>query len=175
MKIGNKTLNGKHAKTAKQIQSVMSKLKVGDTIISIDPSSTSLGYAIFELTTEGWAKIDSGAIKAKGAINERLHSLSVELGVWIRPSAVFVELIGGSTGHKYLVWSVGMVATTFPYCPLVEVQTGLWKKFVDKNYSKSDENDAIAIGNCAIEISKHKEPISETIKKTISSRRNKTN
>ena len=143
-------LIGKHLKTAKDIKKVMNSLPDVATFLCIDPASRSLGYALYNKK----GLLRSGTITAKGNINDRLGIMSKELQKMPSPMAVFVELIGGSTGHKYLVWSVGMVATTFPYIPLVEVQTGLWKKFVDKNWSKGDEQDAIYIGKCVLELSK---------------------
>ena len=144
-------LVGKHQKTAEKIRKVMDDLPSSSTILCIDPASRSLGYSLYEI---GGKLIKSGVIEAKGDINTRLGIMSKELKKLPSPDAVFIEFIGGSTGHKYLLWAIGMVATTFPHVPLVEVQTGLWKKFVDKNYNKSDEQDAIYIGKCVLELSK---------------------
>jgi hypothetical protein len=147
-------LVGKHLKTAEKVQKVISNLPEPATILCIDPASRSLGYAIYSSFGGEWAKMKSGTITAKGDINTRLGSMAKDLKELGSPDAVFVEFIGGSTGHKYLLWAVGMVATTFPHVPLVEVQTGLWKKFVDKHYTKTDEMDAIYIGKAVLEISK---------------------
>ena len=146
-------LVGKHQKTAEKIQKALKGLPDFSTIICIDPASRSLGYSKWRKENDEWCLFDSGKVVAKGDINDRLSFMYKELTGMVTPDAVFIEFLGGSTGHKYLLWAAGVIAAAFPYMPLVEVQTGLWKRFIDKNYTKDDEIDAIYIGKCVTEIS----------------------
>jgi len=65
-----------------------------------------------------------------------------------------VERIRGRLAHCYLVWSVGMLVSQLGANELLEIPVTVWKKHAGKDHKKSDEADAIAIGECAIALAK---------------------
>ena len=145
MKVGRHTLKGDHIKTAKKIHKL--KDEVFGSFLAIDPASRSMGWAYF---MHG-SLIESGSVEAKGDIHQRLavmYHFVEEFDI----DAMAIEFIGGARAHRYLSWACGAITAAQPDVPLIEVKTNLWKKFVGKNYSKSDEEDAKAIGRCVMEI-----------------------
>ncbi len=147
-----KWTNGiKNAKDVKDIAK-HSDLILSGVVLSIDPASNSLGWAIYE----NGSLTKKGTIKAKkGAVNTRLCEIAVELEK-IAPGVdlLAVEKIRGSRAHDYLKWAIGMVITTVKAKEFVEVPIQFWKKLVEDGYVKTDENDAELIGKVVITIAK---------------------
>lgn len=145
MKVGRHTLKGDHIKTAKKIQK--HKDEVLGSFLAIDPASRSMGWAYFM----NGSLIDSGTVEAKGDVHQRLavmYHFVEEFDI----DAMAIEFIGGARAHRYLSWACGAIAAAQPDVPLIEVKTNLWKKFVDKDYTKDDEEDAKCIGRCVVGI-----------------------
>lgn len=120
--------------------------------LAVDPASKSLGFALYR---QGVLD-ESGTIIADGKapVGNRLASLSEQLGELATPDVMAVEKVRTGTGHVFLVWSAGtaVAATNAPVT--IELPVSMWKKFVGKEHEKSDENDAIAIGDTIIHICK---------------------
>lgn len=119
------------------------------TMLAIDPSSKSLGWALYKSAE----LVDSGTIVLTDkAVNRRLQALYDKLNVMDTPDLLVMEKIQGNTSHDYLKYSVGvgMAAIRTDRCILVPISA--WKKVVAEvpNYIKTDENDAILIGYTAI-------------------------
>jgi len=125
------------------------------TVLAIDPSSGSKrslpGFAIFK----GEELVESGTIplEVDQPIDVRLRQLKFILeDEFGEMDVLVVEKIRGRS-HTYLRWACGV---TIACCdaPLVfEMPTITWKKFVDRDtYEKSDEQDAIKIGEALIKL-----------------------
>lgn len=156
MKIGNKTLTGNHIKIAKKIQKNRD-LIINKTFISIDPGSTSPGWALWKLGK----LVDAGEIKPKKTdnISKRLAYIHDYLESLPQADIIIVEKIGIITGrkaqsHPYLLWSLGAIAGALRCKNMIEMPPSMWQKFRNKNYTKSDREDAIVIGRACIEIAK---------------------
>lgn len=125
-----------------------------DHVLAIDPSSKSVGWASF---MSGVLK-DSGTIRVAGVAHSRLREIYDEL--WERfaevPSVLAIEKIRGRGSSHILVWSVGVIQTAIRSQLVVEIPINFWKVLAkeDETYKKTDENDAIKIGNVLIEIAK---------------------
>jgi hypothetical protein len=126
------------------------------TMVAFDPSSGSSrsdpAYALFikgKLVESGIIPIDK-----KQNIYEKLR----EQFDWIYGmfgegvDVVVVEKI--RKGHAYLRFAA---CVTFLSCrapTVLELHALTWHNFVGPNYSKTDEKDAITIGECTISIAK---------------------
>lgn len=157
MKIGKVTLNGNHQKIAKELQKFHKEILTG-TMLSIDPGSTSPGWALWKLGR----LVDSGVIKTKSThkIAERLAVIHDYLESLPQADVVLIEKIGQSRGngkiqsHRYLLWSIGAIAGALRCKNTIEIPQTLWFKFRDKDWTKGDEEDSIAIGRTAIAITR---------------------
>lgn len=157
MKIGKVTLNGNHQKIAKELQKYHKEILTG-TMLSIDPGSTSPGWALWKLGR----LVDSGVIKTKSThkISERLATIHDFMEGLPQADFVAIEKIGMIRGkgraqaHRYLFWSLGAITAATRTKSLVEIPQSMWFKFRDRTYTKGDEADAILIGRTAIAITK---------------------
>lgn len=125
------------------------KLILASTFISIDPSSCSadskMGFAVY--TKQKLIKSGIFNIDHKLHIFERLRLIRVEilkLVAEFKPSVLVIEKLRGRV-HTYLRWSA-VTPIVVTDLPVVEISPVTWKKYIDKNYCKSDEVDAIMIG-----------------------------
>lgn len=137
------------------------ELVIKGKVLAIDPSSGSRnsqpGYAIYEAGT----LVDSGIIQVNH--KNQLHSRLFYLAGCIRdqfdtPDILVTENISSvmnsnsgfmSKNMVPLQRAVGVVQSIFE-CPCLEVAPATWRKYIPKDYVKSDENDAIMLGWAAI-------------------------
>jgi hypothetical protein len=115
-------------------------------MLSIDPASNILGYAVYV----GGKLDNSGRIIAtpKAPINVRLHDIVSKLPK-VKPDVLVIELVRSSTGHVFMVWAVGAIIAHYGV-PTIEIPQRLWRNIQDSEYVKSDETDAIYIGKYVI-------------------------
>ena len=143
-------LNGAHIKIGEKIQKNRDKI-LGGTMIAIDPASRSLGYSVWQLGR----MTDSGSIEAKGDIGQRLAYLHDCLEGLPQADVMVIEKIGqGRQAHHFLLWSQGAIAAALRAPVTIEIPPSLWRRFRDKDYIKSDLNDAMYIGRTAIALAK---------------------
>lgn len=117
-------------------------------MLAIDPGSNALGWALFE---KGQLA-ESGVIHAnnKNKPHRRILSIMEELSE-VTPRAIDVLCIEKMFRfNPSLLWSVGAVITTKEPELFVEVPVRIWQALLGDDYEKSDERDAIAIGNAVI-------------------------
>lgn len=129
----------------KQIRASKEAITKG-MLLSIDPASNVLGYAIYldgKLST-------SGRIVAtpKAPIHVRLHDILSKLPK-VKPDVLAIELVRSSTGHIYMVWAVGAIIAHYGV-PTIEIPTRMWSEVKDSSYIKEDETDAIYIGRYVV-------------------------
>lgn len=131
-------------------------------VLAIDPSSGSatskqshIGYAVFnqgEMTEQGFL-----AMKGKGkAPWTRLNIIqNMLIAEFSQPDVLVIEMI--RTIHQRmemsLLWAVGVsVAALCPKYGMIEMPPQTWRRFIDDDYVKSDNNDAVAIGHAAFQL-----------------------
>ncbi len=147
------------SKLGKRIKGCAPALVTG-TVLSIDPSigsSSSLpGWAVFQKGK----KTASGVLQVprRGEVWIRLIALGVAISDLIDthgPIDVMVyEDVRGRSVHSSLHKALGAILSRkgpkdyFPFRPVD------WTQRASKSYSKSDENDAIEMGQVAIELAK---------------------
>lgn len=137
------------------------ELVIKGKVLAIDPSSGSQksqpGYSIYE----AGVLIDSGTIQVNH--KNQLHSRLFYLARCIReqfdtPDILVTENISSVMNNNAgfmsknmvpLQRAVGVVQSIFE-CPCLEVAPATWRKYIPKDYVKSDENDAIMLGWAAI-------------------------
>lgn len=121
-----------------------------DHLLAIDPSSKSVGWASF---MNGDLK-QSGTLSVAGVAHRRLRDLYDELVESFAepPSVLAIEKIRGRGSSHILVWSVGVIQTAVRSPLVVEIPINFWKAIakVDPEYSKTDENDAVKIGEVLV-------------------------
>lgn len=152
-----KTLVGSHRKQAEAIYKLRDKILNGH-MVAIDPGSNSMGYALFVSGRLHYA----GSIAGKGSIGNRLKSMMNQLDGCLKElgahhMVTVVELVRSQTGHHYLTWAAGAAVAALGSEHTLEVSTNLWKKLIGPKYKKTDENDAIAIGELVLAIAKEEE------------------
>lgn len=137
-------------------------------LLAIDPASGGTSQP-------GWAAWRNGKLLRSGTIDlprkaliqERLNALfhTVEQS---QPDVLVIERIRGSMAHEHLHWAVGVCvgATCAPV--LIEMPVSTWKAHAGPDHIKSDENDAIAIGNCLLHLASG-QPLPTKKKKATSS------
>jgi len=133
------------------IQLYSDKLLHGN-VLSIDPASTTLGWAY---SNKG-VITDSGSKSFNGPIGSRLHDIFMyvnNLAQDVDADLLLVErlrpAVKKGSFHAYspiqLLWSVGVVLAAAPIA-FIEVSPQSWKVYArDHGLVKSDENDAISI------------------------------
>ena len=114
-------------------------------LLSIDPSSNSVGYAVFSLGTG--EVLESGTLISKKTdpIPDRLASLffSVEeLMEEFSPALTAIELIHKRKTHVTLLRATGALMAALAGVPLLEVDPELWHSQAPEGYEKSDPGDA---------------------------------
>lgn len=130
----------------------IANILLNDRFIAVDPSSCAgdsrLGWALFDKQQ----LVMSGTLTADGDIYERLRSILAQLSPLVKDSApamlVLEKLRSGC--HNSLRWACSAVILSKQSGPVLEVAPIVWRKYVGKNYQKSDEQDAIEIGKAAI-------------------------
>ncbi len=127
--------------------------------IAIDPScgsySSMPGYAIYE----SGVLVDSGIIEVNTSwpLYKRLREISMTL-MWEFDSydLLIIEQIkahfgrGSDSLHK----GIGAILSAVDCKDVIYMPVRTWKRFLPVGYYKTDEYDAIAIGNAAIELAK---------------------
>ncbi len=122
-------------------------------LLAIDPASggtSDPGYACYV----NGALQASGTIPLKGKdpIYLRLGALYLWLhGKW-DVDVLVVERIRGKMAHEFLRWAVGVTVAAVQPRLLFEMPVPTWKKLAGKHHVKTDENDAIAIGDTMISL-----------------------
>jgi hypothetical protein len=116
------------------------------TVLAIDPSSISLGWAWFQ---QG-ILIMNGEYKAPAnqSANKRLVKLMTELQQWTGADVLVVEKM-----FRYnapLIWSVGASVVTVKPEALIEMPIRVWQAYCSDEYVKSDAEDAKLIGETLI-------------------------
>ena len=147
-------LIGTHKKQAEKIAK-HSNLILGGILVAIDPSSKSMGWAIYERGE----LINAGVATGEGGVGERMAQIYDNLPN-VEPDIIITELVRSSTGHIYLSWSNGAMLAKYGSPQVLEVSTNLWKKAADSDYYKSDVQDAKYIGKFAIDLCKEREELS---------------
>jgi len=124
------------------------------TVLSIDPASKSLGYAIFE----GGIQVEAGTLKTseKQPVGRRLFDLLDQLEDVIRDyrpiDIMLIELVRSSTGHIFLTWAAGMAVAASDAPVVIEIPEKMWKKTIDDQWFKCDVQDAKYIAKLAFVI-----------------------
>jgi len=124
------------------------------TMLAIDPSSSSAR------SDPAWALFHKGKLVESGIIpvdkKQPIYEKLREQFDWIYGmygeglDVIAVEKI--RKGHAYLRWS-SCLAFLACRAPLVlELSPVTWHNFVGDNYDKSDEQDAITIGECIVHL-----------------------
>lgn len=116
--------------------------------IAIDPASLSAGVAVFsagELVSSKTIKLP-----AKKPINERLNILFHELSSLDNADLLVIEKIRMKTAHIYLRWAVGTSVAGAPVLKTIEAPTTFWRAIRPEGYVKTDEGDAVLIGQMVI-------------------------
>lgn len=126
---------------------------LGGTLVAVDPSSTSAGYAVYQ----NGIMTASGTVKPKSTspVQERLRTMYDSLAVVANaPDVVAIEKIRGTHSHEYLKWSIGVSISAVRAPIFIEVPITFWKAVREIGYIKTDEMDARQIGNCLIMLAK---------------------
>lgn len=130
-------------------------------VISIDPSSTSFGYAV----SHKGEIVDSGTKKFTGDISFRLHQIFMEIFKLHQDADADLLLVErlrnappkkGSKFNNYtpiqLTWAVGVTLAAVPL-NFIEISPQSWKVYArDHGLEKSDENDARSILGRALQL-----------------------
>lgn len=123
-----------------------------DHLVAIDPGSKNLGWASFQR-----GKLESSGVVCadpKSPAHVRLRSMYDQLTYLFTPfpKLVAMEKIRGIGSSHVLVWSVGVLQTAIRSSIVVEVPINFWKvlALLDPEYKKSDEADAIKIGQVLV-------------------------
>ena len=127
-------------------------------MIAIDPGSTRPGYAIYEsgeLVDKGWIRTESKHL------HQRLKEVSTAISTLTEGADLLaIEKIGPFNSRtdkkKYdpLQQSIGAIHVGSQAKYMLEVKPITWQKFIGDDYVKSDDEDAVAIGNCLVVIAK---------------------
>lgn len=146
--------SGKDLKKLREFCTTYNAELLGGHLLAIDPASKSLGWASFMC---GKLK-DSGTICVAGSAHRRLRALYDELQDQFHeaPCVLAIEKIRGRGSSHVLVWSVGVIQTAIRTSLVYEVPINFWKVLakLDPDYSKTDENDAIKIGQVLVTMAK---------------------
>lgn len=154
------TPNKKKPDTKSKIRLLREELETG-TVLCIDPSigssSSSCGYALFlqgELTECGTLEVNISGNHSQ-RLNELTSSLRKE---FTQPDVLLIEQItlwkgGRSATALVLNRVIGAVLSVWSLERVVEIPPPLWHSYTERvKYEKSDSNDAIMLGICAMEI-----------------------
>lgn len=132
-------------------------------VLAIDPSSGSYNKA-GQQSYPGYALFDRGELVESGVID--LDGKNVDIQFRLReiydccaeqfeaPDVLVIERIRGRKAHEYLKWSISVFITAIRAPILIEMPVTTWRSYAGPNHDKSDENDAIAIGQAAVAIAK---------------------
>lgn len=131
------------------------------TLLAVDPStgsgSSMPGYAVYR---KGQL-VESGIIQVNpyDKRNQKLFSIANSFrNEFAEPDVLAIENVPPVQfkGGKMSPWSVaaiqrsiGAIISVFN-CGYIEVAPKAWQRFKPEGYEKTDEWDAIAIGNCVI-------------------------
>lgn len=161
----NKKLN-KDTKIYKMVKPVAATILSGK-LLAIDPSTGSQssmpGYAIYkrgQLIESGYIQINISQTKNRklfqlvSTIREEFKQVDV-LAIENIPPISFARK-GAMSGWSLVALqrSIGAIVSCFD-CDYVEVSPTLTGKYRPLDMGKSDEADAIGIGNCVIEYAKY--------------------
>ena len=154
-------------KTTKTYQAIkpIAKLLTTGKVMCIDPSTGSQssmpGYAYYEKGV----MIESGIIEVDHRLNSSLRLY--EIARTIREDFPVADLlivefippvtyVGGmnSIALMALQRSIGAIVSAHPYEHLLEIPASAWKAYKPEGYVKSDEWDAVCLGNCAITVAR---------------------
>ncbi len=146
--------------TKEKILLLSQELTTG-SILCIDPSigssSSSCGYALF--VTGELKECGTIEVKLSGNHSQRLHQLCETLRTdFTRPDVLIVEQINlwrGGRSQTALVLNrvIGAVLSVWSMENVLEIPPPLWHSFTEVvGYEKSDSNDAVMLGICALEV-----------------------
>ena len=152
-------------KTTKTYQAIKPLVKIltRGKVMCIDPSTGSTssmpGYAYYEKGV----MMESGIIEVDHRLNSSLRLY--EIARTIREDFPVADLlivefippvtyVGGmnSIALMALQRSIGAIVSAHPYEHLLEIPASAWKSYKPEGYVKSDEWDAVCLGNCAITV-----------------------
>ena len=148
-------------KSIKPIAQLISEGK----LLCVDPSSGSRsslpGFAVYE----NGHLLESGVIEVDPKLNRSLRLFEIARTIredFEEADALIVEYVpavtfkGGSnlnaTSLAALHKGQGAIIGARPFEHLVEIPAGTWRHHKPEGYIKTDEWDAIALGNCALNI-----------------------
>lgn len=153
-------------KTSKTYQAIspLSNTILTGRVLCIDPSTGSQssmpGYAVYD---KGNLE-ESGIIQVNPSLNRCLRLYEISRTIREEFDGEFDLLIveyippvtykGGmnSIAVMALQKAIGAIMGARPFPALLEIPASAWKAYKHDTYSKSDEHDAIALGNCAITV-----------------------
>jgi hypothetical protein len=176
---------GKTTKAYAEIEKY-SGLVLKGRVLSIDPSIGSTS------SMPGWAVYDSGelidsgivTIEVSNDIPDRLQQLHFGIRklmqTWEPDILVYEDIPaqrhggGNAVAHASLLKATGAILSVPGPIGFIGLHPLTWKRHVRPDYRKSDENDAIAMGYIAVDLSKWMEEEKEN-KKTKGKRRKRTN
>lgn len=163
--IGIRWTMNKTSKTYKAIEP-LAELILNGRLLCVDPSTGSTssvpGFAVYE----GGELIESGEITVDKSANRSLRLYEIARTIreeFDTPDILIVEYIphmvygqGKMNGVTLMALqkAIGAIIGAIPCKNLLEIPASAWKHHKPEGYIKSDEWDAIALGNCAINISK---------------------
>lgn len=141
-----------HLKQAKAILKYKDLIMNG-TMMSVDPSSKSLGLNIY-VNGEHQEAILIKCDDPSARIGVRLKSMYEKLPYNLDVDVMIIELVRPQTGHIYLTWAAALCIIKYGPKETLELSAGAWQKIKPTNYIKSDVLDSKLIGNFAITICK---------------------
>lgn len=117
-------------------------------LLSIDPGSNVLGWAMFDKGE----LIESGSIAAhpKNKPHKRIISIMHDLKDVTKKACDVLCVEQMFKFNPSLIWSVGAVIEAKQPELFVEIPVRLWTARCPPDYQKTDENDAIMIGETLI-------------------------
>lgn len=122
------------------------------SILAIDP-------AIGEKATIGWAFFSASELSMSGTISLPKGTLFDRLRFIVKhfqdleyyASILAIEQVAiGRIRNNSLIAAYGCIIGAVHSNAVIPVPPASWRALVNKDYIKSDENDAIAIGRCLI-------------------------
>jgi hypothetical protein len=126
-------------------------LIMNGTLLVVDPSSKSVGYAYYE---KG-ALVSAGEVKTKATddAHVRLVSITKQLvNKFSDPDVLAIEEIRGRMAHNVLMWSVGAIITALRPTELVEIPISMWHALRESDYIKTDAKDAALMAEAIFQV-----------------------
>lgn len=152
-------------KLYQEVSRHLTDLTVG-TVLVVDPSigssSSSPGWALYEkCKLRRSSTIDTGGShlplwQRARTLGEAIHEICQEY----RPDILVYEDIPATSGFNpnaqaSLLKAVGIILACTDTESVIGVHPASWKNYVNKEYRKGDEEDAIEIGRIVTELAQH--------------------